>query len=149
MILTDVFNTVDEIENLADFHIETAMVKSDDLMKSILRVTTDHGNDYGIRLSDSSQVLENGSAFKLSDGELLVLSVIPDEMIVVKPSGIDEMGELAHMLGNLHKPVQIADGTISLLFDKVVAETLKARNIPFAVESIQLEQPLRYADLSL
>ena len=85
----------------------------------------------------------------MSDGELLVLSVIPDEMIVVKPSGIDEMGELAHMLGNLHKPVQIADGTISLLFDKVVAETLKARNIPFAVESIQLEQPLRYADLSL
>ena len=149
MILTDVFNTVDEIENLSDFHIETAMVKSDDLMKSILRVTTDHGNDYGIRLSDSSQVLENGSAFKLSDGELLVLSVIPDEMIVVKPSGIDEMGELAHMLGNLHKPVQIADGTISLLFDKVVAETLKARNIPFAVESIQLEQPLRDADLSL
>ena len=149
MILTDVFNTVDEIENLSDFHIETAMVKSDDLMKSILRGTTDHGNDYGIRLSDSSQVLENGSAFKLSDGELLVLSVIPDEMIVVKPSGIDEMGELAHMLGNLHKPVQIADGTISLLFDKVVAETLKARNIPFAVESIQLEQPLRYADLSL
>ena len=149
MILTDVFNTVDEIENLSDFHIETAMVKSDDLMKSILRVTTDHGNDYGIRLSDSSQVLENGSAFKLSDGELLVLSVIPDEMIVVKPSGIDEMGELAHMLCNLHKPVQIADGTISLLFDKVVAETLKARNIPFAVESIQLEQPLRYADLSL
>ena len=149
MILTDVFNTVDEIENLSDFHIETAMVKSDDLMKSILRVTTDHGNDYGIRLSDSSQVLENGSAFKLSDGELLVLSVIPDEMIVVKPSGIDEMGELAHMLGNPHKPVQIADGTISLLFDKVVAETLKARNIPFAVESIQLEQPLRYADLSL
>ena len=149
MILTDVFNTVDEIENLSDFHIETAMVKSDDLMKSILRVTTDHGNDYGIRLSDSSQVLENGSAFKLSDSELLVLSVIPDEMIVVKPSGIDEMGELAHMLGNLHKPVQIADGTISLLFDKVVAETLKARNIPFAVESIQLEQPLRYADLSL
>ena len=149
MILTDVFNTVDEIKNLSDFHIETAMVKSDDLMKSILRVTTDHGNDYGIRLSDSSQVLENGSAFKLSDGELLVLSVIPDEMIVVKPSGIDEMGELAHMLGNLHKPVQIADGTISLLFDKVVAETLKARNIPFAVESIQLEQPLRYADLSL
>lgn len=149
MILTDVFNTVDEIENLSDFHIETAMVKSDDLMKSILRVTTDHGNDYGIRLSDSSQVLENGSAFKLSDGELLVLSVIPDEMIVVKPSDIDEMGELAHMLGNLHKPVQIADGTISLLFDKVVAETLKARNIPFAVESIQLEQPLRYADLSL
>ncbi|MCI6872003.1 MAG: urease accessory protein UreE [Streptococcus hyointestinalis] len=149
MILTDVFNTVDELENLSDFHIETAMVKSDDLMKSILRVTTDHGNDYGIRLSDSSQVLENGSAFKLSDGELLVLSVIPDEMIVVKPSGIDEMGELAHMLGNLHKPVQIADGTISLLFDKVVAETLKARNIPFAVESIQLEQPLRYADLSL
>ncbi|MFS1663840.1 urease accessory protein UreE [Streptococcus sp. zg-JUN1979] len=148
MILTEVFSTVDEIDNLSDFHIETAMVKSDDLMKSILRVTTDHGNDYGIRLSETSNRLENGSAFKLSDKELLVLSVIADEMLIVTPKDIDEMGVIAHMLGNLHKPVQVSDGRIALLFDKVVAETLSARDIPYVVEAIELDQPLQYVNLS-
>lgn len=122
MILTEVYKNVDDISNLQDFHVETAMVKSDDLLKKVLRVTSDHGHDYGIRLDDD--VLENGSAFKLSDKELLVLSVIPDEMMVVTPTDIDNMGELAHMLGNLHKPIQVSEGKISLLFDKVAAQTL-------------------------
>lgn len=87
MILTEVYKNVDDISNLQDFHVETAMVKSDDLLKKVLRVTSDHGHDYGIRLDDD--VLGNGSAFKLSDKELLVLSVIPDEMMVVTPTDID------------------------------------------------------------
>ena len=127
MILTEVYKNVDDISNLQDFHVETAMVKSDDLLKKVLRVTSDHGHDYGIRLDDD--VLENGSAFKLSDKELLVLSVIPDEMMVVTPTDIDNMGELAHMLGNLHKPIQVSEGKISLLFDKVVAQTLDKKHI--------------------
>ena len=132
MILTEVYKNVDDISNLQDFHVETAMVKSDDLLKKVLRVTSDHGHDYGIRLDDD--VLENGSAFKLSDKELLVLSVIPDEMMVVTPTDIDNMGELAHMLGNLHKPIQVSEGKISLLFDKVVAQTFDKKHIPYEIK---------------
>ena len=134
MILTEVYKNVDDISNLQDFHVETAMVKSDDLLKKVLRVTSDHGHDYGIRLDDD--ILENGSAFKLSDKELLVLSVIPDEMMVVTPTDIDNMGELAHMLGNLHKPIQVSEGKISLLFDKVVAQTLDKKHIPYEIINI-------------
>lgn len=146
MILTEVYKNVDDISNLQDFHVETAMVKSDDLLKKVLRVTSDHGHDYGIRLDDD--VLENGSAFKLSDKELLVLSVIPDEMMVVTPTDIDNMGELAHMLGNLHKPIQVSEGKISLLFDKVVAQTLDKKHIPYEIKKVQLTEPLRYVDLA-
>ena len=92
MILTEIYRNVDDIPDIESYHIETAMVKSDDLLKSIQRVTTDHGNDYGIRLEDENQVLESGSAFKIGEKRLLVISVIPDEMIVVKPKNIDEMG---------------------------------------------------------
>ena len=146
MILTEVYKNVDDISNLQDFHVETAMVKSDDLLKKVLRVTSDHGHDYGIRLDDD--VLENGSAFKLSDKELLVLSVIPDEMMVVTPTDIDNMGELAHMLGNLHKPIQVSEGKISLLFDKVVAQTFDKKHIPYEIKEVQLIEPLRYVDLA-
>ncbi len=148
MILTKVYRNVDDIPNIEDFHIETATVKSDDLLKSILRVTTDHGNDYGIRLEDPSDVLENGSAFKIDNHSLLVLSVIADEVIVITPKNIDEMGFIAHLLGNLHKPVQVKNGRITLLLDKVVIQTLEKENVTYEVEKMQLDQPLKYADLT-
>ena len=148
MILTEIYRNVDDIPDIESYHIETAMVKSDDLLKSIQRVTTDHGNDYGIRLEDENQVLESGSAFKIGEKRLLVISVILDEMIVVKPKNIDEMGVIAHLLGNLHKPVQVKDGTISLLLDKVVVNTLDKRHADYEIKQIKLDEPLKYADLT-
>ncbi|AGR65369.1 MULTISPECIES: urease accessory protein UreE [Limosilactobacillus] len=148
MVLTEVYRNVDDIPNIGSYHIETAMVKSDDLMKNILRVKTDHGNEYGIRLDNEDQILENGSAFKLGDKQLLVLSVIADEMIEITPRDIDEMGLVAHFLGNLHKPVQIKDGKISLLLDKVVIKMLDKHDINYELKKVQLDQPLEYLDLT-
>ena len=148
MILTEVFANVEDINDLEHYHIETCMVKSDDLMKRILRVTSDHGNDYGIRLAEDSEGLENGSAFKIGHHRLLVLSVIPDEIIKIVPKDIDEMGVLAHMLGNLHKPVQVEAGKITLLFDPVVVKTLDQKQVEYTVEKAQLAEPLRYVDLT-
>lgn len=148
MILTEIFGNVKDIPDISDYHVETAMVKSDDLMKSILRVTSDHGRDYGIRLEDETTALENGSAFLLGEGRLLVLSVVPDEVIVVTPKDIDEMGTVAHMLGNLHKPVQVKDGKITLLMDAVVEQTLKQEGVSYAIEKMQLDQPMKYINLT-
>jgi urease accessory protein ureE len=148
MVLTKIYDNIDNINDLKAFHVETAMVKSDDLLKKVLRVTTDHGNEYGIRLENEEDKLKNGTAFLLSDKELLVLNVIADKMIVIVPKDINQMGILAHMLGNLHKPVRIAKGEISLLYDKVVAQTLDSKNIPYETRDIQLSEPLHYADLS-
>ena len=148
MILTKIYRNVDDIPNIDSYHIETAMVKSDDLLKSILRVTSDHGKDYGIRLEDKNDVLENGSAFILSDKHLLVLSVIADEAIIITPKDIDQMGVVAHLLGNLHKPVEIKNGQITLLLDKVVVKTLDKRGIDYEIKKIQFDKPLNYANLT-
>lgn len=148
MILTEVYRNIDDIPNLDSYHIEVAEVKSDDLMKSILRVTSDHGNDYGIRLEDESQVLENGTAFLVGDKRLLVLSVISDQVIEVTPKDIEQMGVVAHLLGNLHKPIQVKDGTITLLFDKVVAQTLDQQHVSYQVAKKQLDHPMEYVNLS-
>lgn len=148
MILTEILGNVQDISNLAAYHIETALVKSDDLLKSILRVTSDHGRDYGIRLADETQSLENGSAFLLGPGKLLVLQVLLDEVIIISPKDMDEMGTIAHMLGNLHKPVQVQKGKITLLYDEVVAQTLRQEAVPFRVEKIQLDQPMKYVNLT-
>ena len=35
MVLTEVYRNVEDIPNIGSYHIETAMVKSDDLMKCV------------------------------------------------------------------------------------------------------------------
>lgn len=146
MVLTQILCNVCDIVDLDEYHVETAQVKSDDLAKKILRVTSDHHRDYGIRIDDDAQ-LENGSAFVVGDHRLLVLTVIPDETIVIMPTDIDQMGVIAHMLGNLHKPIQVQDGTITLLRDPVVEQTLRQQSVPFQLQKRVLDHPMHYAHL--
>ncbi len=148
VILTKALGNAHDIPHLDSYHVETAMVKSDDLLKRILRVKTDHGNSYGIRLDEGEPALEAGTVFDLGGGDLLMLSVVPDEVMVITPGDIDQMGRVAHMLGNLHKPVQVEGGTITLLRDPVVEDTLHDQGVSFVVEKRQLTEAMRYADLS-
>lgn len=148
MILTEVYARVSEIEDLDGYHVETCLVKSDDLTKRILRVHSDHGHDYGIRLNEESEPLSNGAAFQTGPRSLVVIQVRPDEMIRIRPQSMDEMGWYAHMIGNLHKPVMVRDAEILLLFDPVVASLLEQHGVAFEVCEAQLDLPLRHVDLS-
>lgn len=147
MILTNVSGKIDELSNKEDYHIEVAEITSDDLSKRVIRVTSDHGNEFGIRLSDESDGLKNGSYFCLDDENILVLFVIPEKMIVIKPKDIDEMGKIAHLLGNTHKPIEVEDGTIKLAIDPVVLDVLNHRQIEYRTEKIALKNPLKYGNL--
>lgn len=147
MILTDVLGNVADL-NVEGYHVETALVKSEDLAKRIMRVTSDHGRDFGIRLSEQSAPLEGGAAFEVGPLRLLVLSVIPDEVLVITPASIDEMGIVAHFVGNLHKPVQIENGAIRMLYDTVVEKELARRGVAYEVTEASLSEPMRYVDMT-
>ena len=56
MIFTKISGNLKDDASVKSKHIETAMVKSDDLSKVILRVKSDHGNEFGIRLSDDEKL---------------------------------------------------------------------------------------------
>ena len=138
MIFTKISGNLKDDASVKSKHIETAMVKSDDLSKVILRVKSDHGNEFGIRLSDDEK-LENGSYFIIDEGHILALSVIPEEMIIITPKDINDMGVIAHTLGNLHKPVQVRDGKISLLYDHFALKKFSLRKHFIMQTLVQME----------
>lgn len=146
MIFEKVIGNIKDIENLSDFHIEVIYLDSDDLSKRILRVISDHDNEYGISLVDKDISLSNGDILFNDGKNLIVIKTNSEDVIVIRPNDINEMGVVAHLLGNTHVPVQIKDGKIILQYDYVIEKMLKDKNIKYSLENISLEKAMKHVN---
>ena len=82
------------------------MLPSAQLVKRVQRVTTDHGKELGIRLPSGSGDLRDGDILHVADTNMIVVSVLPTDVLVIAPRSIHEMGVVAHSLGNRHLQAQ-------------------------------------------
>lgn len=146
MIFEEVIGNINDIENLSDFHIEVIYLDSDNLSKRILRVISDHDNEYGISLEDKDTSLSNGDILFNDGKNLIVIKTNSEDVIVIRPNDINEMGVVAHLLGNTHVPVQIKDGKIILQYDYVIEKMLKDMNIKYSLENISLEKAMKHVN---
>ena len=62
MIFHEIIGNINEIDDLNEYHVETIYLNSEDMLKRILRVTSDHKREYGITLESNE---------KLKDGDIL------------------------------------------------------------------------------
>ena len=145
MIFNQIKGNIRDIENINNYHIEKIFINSDDTLKRILRVTSDHNNEYGITL-DKNQQLKDGDIL-LNDGKnLVVIKVKGDDVLVIKPNDITQMGIIAHSLGNRHLQAQFNDGKMIIQYDSLVEEELKRDKINYSRENLKLEKAFRHVE---
>lgn len=147
-IFNNVQGNINDLHNIENYHIETIILKPEALKKPIQRVKSDHGNEYGIRMDRNVLPLHDGDILKNDGHNIIMIHTMSQEMIVITPDGIDQMGNIAHLLGNTHKPVKIKNGQIILERDPVVEKILLHNHINYDIKEMTLEEPLSYADLS-
>lgn len=147
-IIEKIVGNVKDIKDLDHYHIETVMLSNDKLSKATQRVTSDHGNEYGIRIPKTELPLHNGDILKNDGHNLVVIHAKSQEMIVITPVDINQMGIVAHLLGNTHKPVKIQNGQIILERDPVVEKILDHNHINYELKNLTLNEPLKHVDLS-
>lgn len=146
MILDKILGNIKDMEDI-HCHVERIYLESDELLKRVLRVTSDHGHEYGISLPKGSEMRDGDILF--NDGHnMVVISVKEDDVIVITPRDINEMGEVAHNLGNKHLPVQIEDGKIIIQYDYLVEKFLQDLQVNFERENMKLKQAFRHVDHS-
>lgn len=147
MIFTKIIRQMTKEEaDQTNKELETIYLQPEELSKSILCVTSDEGNEYGIRLDEGT--LQSGAVLFEDEDSILWIQTIPQRMIVITPKDINEMGKIAHMLGNMHKPVAVFSGKIMLEEDSVVKRLLNEKGIAFTEEEVSLSEPLQYANLA-
>lgn len=124
-------------------HIEKVYLTSDDLMKRIQLVKTDHGKELGIRLKEPRDLLDGDILF-MDDRNLIVVSVKTDDLLVIRPASIQQMGEIAHQLGNRHLPAQFEGDDMLVQYDYLVEELLNQLEVPFSRVERKVKKAFRH-----
>lgn len=130
-------------DSLRSPHVEKVYLNSEDLLKRIQRVKTDHGKEIGIRLEGHTD-LEDGDVLYKDEKNMIVIYTNKDDVITIKPRAMLEMGDIAHQLGNRHLPAQFEGDEMIVQYDYLVEELLSQLGIPFVREQRKVKKAFRH-----
>ncbi len=142
MIVQNVVGNIATIEKRAS-HVERVYMNSDDLVKRIQRVMTDHGNELGIRLKENRELLD-GDILYMDEKNMIVVTVKDDDILTIMPRSLQEMGVIAHQLGNRHLPAQFEGEEMLVQYDYLVENLLQELSIPYRREKRKVKQAFRH-----
>ena len=142
MIIEKIIGNVKHSEK-TPAHIERVYLRSDDLVKKIQRVKTDHGKELGIRLAGNKE-LKDGDILFQDEKNSIVISVIEDDVIVIQPTSLLQMGEIAHQLGNRHLPAQFENNEMIVQYDYLVEKLLFDLAVPFTREKRKMNEAFKH-----
>lgn len=145
MIIEKVVTNIEQLsqEELKKRHKEKVYLESDHLVKRIFRITTDHGREIGVRLKEPKDLLA-GDVLYMDEENMIIIDVLSDDLIIIQPRSIYEMGKIAHQLGNRHLPAQFEGEEMLIQYDYLVEDLLKELEIPYLREERKVKQAFRH-----
>ena len=130
-------------EEISKRHKEKVYLESAHLVKRIQRVETDHGKEIGIRLREPRDLVA-GDVLYMDEKNMIIIDVLSDDLLVISPRSMHEMGTIAHQLGNRHLPAQFEKDDMLVQYDYLVEELLQELGIPFKREDRKVNQAFRH-----
>jgi urease accessory protein len=145
MIVERILGNLDEMDpvEIGNRHKEKILLESDALVKRIQRVITDHGTEIGIRLKEPRD-LRAGDVLYMDERNMIIVDVMTDDLLVIRPRTILEMGTIAHQLGNRHLPAQFEGDEMLVQYDYLVEDLLKELGIPYVREDRKVKEAFRH-----
>ncbi|MEH7092008.1 urease accessory protein UreE (plasmid) [Priestia megaterium] len=145
MVIEEIVTNIKDMkkEEVENYHIEKVYLESADLMKRIQRVKTDHGKEIGIRLKNPRDLVAGDVLYK-DDKNLIIIDVLADDLLIISPRSLNEMGVIAHQLGNRHLPAQFEENDMLVQYDYLVEELLQELQIPFKREERKVREAFRH-----
>lgn len=145
MIIEQIVSNIKDVpaEERERLHLEKVYLSSDDLLKRIQRVVTDHGREIGITLREPKDLVDGDILYR-DEHNLVVIEVLPDDVLIISPRSLLEMGDIAHKLGNRHLPAQFEGESMIVQYDYLVEELLQGLGIPHKRENRKVRQAFRH-----
>lgn len=111
--------------------------------KRILRKQTAGGKDVSIKFLDENPDLTEGDILFEDENNIVAVSVLPCECIVIKPVNMFEMASVCYEIGNKHLPLFYEEEYLLVPFDAPLMRLLSAQGYAIKKEDRKLVQPLK------
>ena len=79
-------------------------------------------------------VLVPGQVLHRAGGRAYVVAAAPEDVIVARPSSLEQAARLGHLIGNLHRDLEAAGDLVIALADAALADRLRRAGVPFEIE---------------
>jgi len=145
MKITEILGNENNRTDLDGKHKETVYVENEHLAKRLHHLTSDHGTKVDILLPKGNH-LHVGDILWEEEDNYTVVNVLKEDVIVIEPATIHEMGQIAHNLGNRHLPAQFVGDKMVVQYDYLIADLLDNEKVHYHRDSMKMDVPFRYAD---
>ncbi|MFB4166060.1 urease accessory UreF family protein [Alteribacillus sp. JSM 102045] len=128
MVITKPVGHIDKWNNGSKKRQDLIELDWEELNKRILRKKTSDGRDVAISLEKGVQLQPGDILFEDAETQIIVNTVLED-VFVLQPTSIEEMGKAAFELGNRHTPCLIENGEIVVRYDATLPALFKETGV--------------------
>lgn len=123
--------------------IDEVKVFADDRLKQIIRLKSDGGVEIGVSLEKGH--LHDGDVL-FDDGiKIFVVKFLAQNVILIKPKDIMQMGFIAHSIGNRHIPALFEDDMMIVEDDYLISSFLDEHKVEYEKTTKVLSKALKHA----
>lgn len=102
--------------SVADRQVVDLPMTAEDRWRVRRRLVASDGQHFALALSTGS-VLPVDHPLYVTDTTLYRITAAAEEVLVIRPRSIDEAALAGHLIGNLHRDIDIVDGQLIALWD--------------------------------
>ena len=111
--------------------------------KRILRKKTKSGTDVSLKFLKENPVLTEGDILYEDPQTIIVVTVLPCDCIIIKPTNMFEMASVCYEIGNKHLPLFYENDELLVPFELPLFRLLSAQGYEVRQEERKLLQPLK------
>lgn len=121
---------MERLQNLPHVHIQPEhhvihlAMTSEERQKVRRKLTASDGTELALELPTGT-TLHVGQVLFQQDNTVYVVSAAPEDVLLVRPRNLQEAAHVGHMIGNLHRDVDISDDGIAALWDAPLERKLE------------------------
>jgi urease accessory protein len=149
-IVGNIFNTSSEQDLrksdpalLENEDIEWIELEWEELNKRILRKMTDRGREIGISLQNGER-LSVGDIVYADEQVRIAVRTQLEQVYVIRPQSMQQMGKAAFELGNRHTPSLIQEDEIIVREDETLPKLLDEVGVEYERTKRRFTQPFKY-----
>ena len=120
--------TLPHLHHFDDYEVVELPMTSEDRQRVRRRLTASNGQEFALELPTGT-TLHVGHAIYAEENKAYVVTAAPEEVLVVTPNNIEEAAFIGHLIGNLHRDIDIQTGQVIALWNAPLEQRLEKEGL--------------------